>query len=180
MQQRDGDALDVLAQQRADRLARRGLVQRSEHAAVRKAPLVGLADALERHQRLGPPVRQLVRQPSRDVGAADLQDVPEALRHDETDPCAAALQHRVGRHGAGEQQPGDVAGVHPDARQQLADPGHQPLRRIRRGRPHLGDVGIPRPVRHHHHVGERPADVDRDADLSTVPRCCDGRPPRWD
>jgi hypothetical protein len=116
----------------------------------------------------GHPLVQAERQPGVDDGPArahedvvelwpglssDREDVLEAVRGDERDPCAATLQHGVGRHRGAMD---DVQGACPVG--QICNPGEDGPGRIVRGRFQFM-YGEPR-SRQPHEVGEGPAGVD--------------------
>ncbi len=111
-----GEAVDQRHAQRLDpgRLQRCELgadvvhVQGGDHAAVAGDPLVGLDGVLQRRQRFGLGPDDPAGQTAGDEGPGDLQDLPEALRGDESDPGALVLEDRVGRDGGAVQDLADV------------------------------------------------------------------------
>ena len=98
--------------------------------------------------------------------AARLQKVPKAPGDEHPDPGSAALQHRIGGDGGAVQEQRAVRQQALDVRLERSGGVLQhvedPAARIRRHRRRLEDVEPVAGV-HQHHVGESPADVDRDA-----------------
>ena len=127
VQEADGDAAHPARGELAGGLDQRLLVQRLQLLAPVGHAALHLAHQVERHEarRLHPEEGVAVA-----VGhrlARDLDDVAEALRHDQAEPVELVLQDGVGRRGRAVQQAGDGALV-------LPPPPRPPCGRRRAGR----------------------------------------------
>ena len=156
--QHDRDAAQPVVIRRAERGLGGGEAERAQHLAVDVDPLVDLDDAVGQGRGLADRARE-------DVGPVlitDRERVAETAGDREQRRLAAPLEQRVGRDGG--------ADPHVDRRQRpfgdAAQPPHRLDRRV------IVAAGIDRQELHdlhrpvgtlRHHVGERPAPVDRDA-----------------
>ena len=95
--QRDAQRGDAVVAQLDDRLAHRVLVELADDLAVAVDPLAGLTDVLQRDERLGLVVDHEAEQRAGGPRLGEVQQVAEAVRGDQADARAAALEHRVGR-----------------------------------------------------------------------------------
>ena len=149
----DRDGLIVAALQRlGDAVPRGRLVQGCDHLAVGAHALGDLEGIAARHHRLGLAVMDVVD----GAPALALQDeqVAEALGGEERDPCALALEHRVGGDGRAVHEIAS-GGQRQTALVERGD-GAQ-VGRMRRAR-HLGDAHAAALERDE--IGERAADLD--------------------
>ena len=131
------------------------VVERVDHGAVGRHPLVDFADILPADDRFGLAVVQIVDRPA--VVALQGEEVARAPGDEHADPPALALQHRICRdrravHQVGhalEVDPGGIDGVDGAA-----------VRGVRRAR-HLGDAGDAVPDLDQ--IGKRAPDFDAHA-----------------
>jgi hypothetical protein len=136
------------------------LVELADDGAVAGRALGHLDGVLQRGQRLGLGPDDPAGQPARHEGPGDLQHLAEALRGDQADGGALALQDRVGRHRGAVQHLGDLAQLDPGFRADLADPGQHADGLVGRGGGGLGPPGGAAGLLDQQHVGEGAADVD--------------------
>ena len=152
-QQADRDGVDLGVAQRLDRLLHALVVERLE-LALRPHPLAHGEAQVARHERLGPPLGEVVER--RPVLARELDQVAEALGGDQRGARAAALEQRVGGDGHAVRERGDVIRV--DGLERV----HHTFRLIVGRARHLR-----RPDAHtveRHEVRERTSHIDADAD----------------
>ena len=95
-------------------------------------------------------------------GAADFQDVAEALGGQERGLRALALDHHVGRDRSAVADEADVAGRGLAQLENALEAVKRADRRVARGRGHLGGPHLPGRVIEQDDVGERSANVDTD------------------
>ncbi len=144
------------------------LVQRHHHRSGGVDPL-GDADPPaargQEHRRLGVEEQVVHLRP---VLPPDLQDVLEAGGGQEAEPGALLLQDGVGGDGGAVDEAGDLRGRLPAHLEESLDAAPHPLDEVGRRRGHLGEVhGLL--ALEADHVGERPADVDADAQHGRSP-----------
>ena len=137
-----------------------GLVQLPDQRAVRGDALVDLDGVLQRGERLRLRPDDPAGEPTRHVGAGDLQHLPEALRGDEPDGGALPLKDRVGGDRRAVQHLRDVRQGDARLLAHPGDTGAYPDGLVRRGRRGLRPPGAPADLLDEEHVGEGPADVD--------------------
>jgi hypothetical protein len=99
-------------------------------------------------------------QPAGHEGPGDLQHLPEALRGDQADGGALALEDRVGGHGRAVQHRRDVGQLDARLGARLADAGEHADRLVGRGGGGLGPPGAAAALLDQQDVGEGASDVD--------------------
>ena len=173
--QRDGQRLDAAAGQLLELGPDVGVVERADHRPVAGDPLVDLDGVLQVGQRLGLGPDDPAGQPAGHVGAGDLQDLPEALRGDQADGGALALEDRVGRDRGAVQHLGDLGQLDPRRGADLPDPVEDADRLVGGGRGGLGPPRAAAALLDQQDVGERAPDVDSEPvthEASSVLGCC--------
>ena len=136
----------------------RGAIQGRQHRAIEGHPARHLEDQVARHQRGRLAVAQVVHRLA--IGPAELEDIAEALRGDDGHAGARACQQCVERERRAMHEVRHVYGRDADLGERIEDTGGRVGGR-RLDLVHAQDPG--RGV-DGHHVRERPANVDRDAD----------------
>ena len=158
--QADGQRLDPPRLEVAELLAQIVLVQLANDLAAGAGALLRLDSELQRRQRLGLGPDDPAGEDAGHEGAGDLQHLPVALRGDEADPGALALQDGVGGNRRAVHHVSDCgrldAGViaHPLDAAEHADRG------IVRGGGHLRAEGAAARFVDQQEIGERAADID--------------------
>src|SRR5881296_4786731 len=159
VQQADREGGDAAIDQRADRAARVGFVQRRPHRAVGEHALGDLADQAPRHERarlLDLEVVDLVA-----LLAPDEQHVAEAARGEQADAARLALDDDVAAERRAVHGLRDVAPGHAGGREQRVEARQARLGRIGIGGEALGGGQLAR-GRLQHEVRERTAHVEAD------------------
>ena len=152
---RIAQALDLLAQPR--------LVERHEHGAVAQHALGNAHAARPRHEvpRLHPVQIEVIR--PRDT--LDAQDVAEAVRRQQRDVGALALDEGVRRHRRAVDEVRDLVRVETRLGERVEDG----LRRLRRRGEHLGHADLARLLVERDKIGEGAAGVDAGSDAHRKP-----------
>ena len=156
MQEADRDGRGRAVDARGGRLHRL-FIERRQDGAVGLQALRHFEAQRTRHQGRRSHEARIVEAGQHAPRAADLDGVAKALRRDERDRAALALQQRVGRHRRAVR----------DAREPLerrhgrAQARHDAVRLIGRRRRHLAERDRAVAIEHHQ-VGERAPDIDAD------------------
>ena len=161
MQQHDGDGVDLCRRKSArDRLELR-LVGLGDDRAVMGQSRPRLEDEMARHERL-----LLLEREAEGVGqlrAADLQDPPVALRDDEAEARALALDDRVQSQRRAVHDELDIRMRHLGALDQRRESELDRAGRILRNAGLLVADKLARPAIVEDEIGEGAADIDADA-----------------
>ena len=158
--ERNRQRLDAAGAQVLQIAAQRILVQRNDDLAARVDALDRLAGIFDGGRRIGLLHNHPAGQRSRRPRPRQVQDLFEALRGNQSDCGALALQHRVGRDGRAVHDAVDVARRDLGQAADLVDAGQHADRRVRGGGRRL-DPHLPaRPLVEQQQVGKRSAHVD--------------------
>jgi hypothetical protein len=168
MEQRDGDGLHPLGEERGDGLARARGIERGEDAAVGEQPLTHLEPEVPRHERGGRVDEEIVHVIP--AFAADLEGIAEPRRGEEPRLGALALDQRIRGQRRAVDEGGHARGVAPGLVEQGQHPLLDGLGRLLGRRQELADAHGARPLIDQHEVGEGAADVHSDA-RATRSRC---------
>ena len=109
--QRYGDRLHALAFQRANRLCYAGFIQWADFFAIGADALLHGHRIFQRRQRLRLGPDDPCCETTGHEAARDLHDMAIAIGCDQADPCAFALEHRVGGDGRPVEKIINVAGL---------------------------------------------------------------------
>ena len=161
MHEGDGDAFRALALELARGVAHRLLVERQADMAMHVHALGHREAQRARHQRLGLLDGEVVLVVAAFVG--DIEDVAEALGGEQRRARAAPLDHGVGGERRAVHEHGDIAEAAPGIGQdQPHTVENRLLGPLRRGQQLARQ---PLPALFQHHVRERAADVDGNAQI---------------
>jgi hypothetical protein len=131
--------------------------------AARVHALDRLARVGQRGGRIGLDHDDPAGERARRLGAGEMEDLTEALRGDEPDAGALALEHRVRRDGRAVDEVAQVAGRDPGLGADALDAGQHAVGRVARRRRRL-HAPLPRAVVvDEEQVGERPSHVHSEA-----------------
>ena len=155
VEEADRDRLDSLGHEQVDLAVERVEVERHEHRPVACEPLRHFAPEIPRDERCRRPVEDVVQLGPR--AAAEREDVAEAGRGDEADPCTALLKDGVDTDGRAVEE--EVELRQPD--RQSLQPGEELVHeRLAPGRLLL-DYELTGLLVEEDEVDERATDVDR-------------------
>ena len=173
VEQTDADRLDLSLTQRRRQRGEIGIARHLMDHPARQHPLGDLERQLARDRRRRELDLQVVHVVAMLI--ADQQRVAEPLRGHQTGATRLALDQRVGHQGRGmHDRRRDLRWADLGVAEQLGDSLTHTIERLRRRRQHLLDDHRARAGIDQHDIGERPPDVDREAQIASHDRSARG------